>query len=401
MSPQKDQEYFCDGMTEDLINRLSNVQGLKVPARTSAFTFKDKTIDIKHVGEKLHVQTVLEGSVQKSGDRLRITAQLINVADGYHLWSEKYDRELKDVFTIQDEISSAIVNALQLKLTPQEAQRLSEHPIDNVRAYECYLKADREVMRFSEKSLDSALVYLRTAIDIMGDNAHLYSGMAAVYSQYANIGIGQEEYLAKAEEYARKALALWPDLASALSMLGSLSFYKEYPENMHDSFRYFKEALASNPNEIRALHGISQTYLEIGKPSEAYGFVERIQRQDPLSPRCYIYQGFCFLYDCRFEPALEQLHRHYQADPTSPLAQTDYANILAYNGRRDEALAIIDRIQEVNGNNVMTVFSLLLKQALLSDKQSALRIITPDFRKTCWRDLEWSYWVAAWLSLGS
>ena len=149
-----------------------------MPARTSAFFFKGKTEDIREIGSKLKVQTVLEGSVRKAGDELRITAQLINVADGYHLWSETYDRKLEDVFAIQDEISSAIVNALQLKLTPQEQQKLSEHPIDNVKAYECYLKATRQIFRFDEKSLDSAFVYLQTAIDIMGDNAELYAGMA-------------------------------------------------------------------------------------------------------------------------------------------------------------------------------------------------------------------------------
>ena len=132
MSPQKDQDYFCDGMTEELINRLSKVQDLRVPARTSAFTFKGKTEDVREIGSKLNVRTVLEGSVRKAGNDLRITAQLINVADGYHLWSETYDRELKDVFAIQDEISSAIVNALKLKLTSQEIERISEHPIDNV-----------------------------------------------------------------------------------------------------------------------------------------------------------------------------------------------------------------------------------------------------------------------------
>ena len=205
MSPQKDQEYFCDGMTEELINRLSNIQALRVPARTSAFFFKGKTADIREIGAKLKVQTILEGSVQKAGDRLRITAQLINVADGFHLRSEKYDRRLEDVFAIQDEISLAIVNSLQLQLTSREKKRLSEHSIDNVRAYECHLMAMREIMRFDEKSLDRAHDYLRTAIDILGDNAELYSGLASVYFQYVNIGIRQEDYLKKAEEYAKKA----------------------------------------------------------------------------------------------------------------------------------------------------------------------------------------------------
>jgi TolB-like protein len=184
MSPQHDQEYFCDGMTEELINRLSNLQGLRVPARTSAFVFKGKTEDIHEVGNKLKVQTVLEGSVRKAGNELRITAQLINAADGYHLWSETYDRKLEDIFTIQDEISAAIVNALQLKLEPPEIQKLSAHPINNVKAYEYYLKAERQSTRFAEKSLDSSFVNLQTALDIMGDNAQLYAGMALVYYQY-------------------------------------------------------------------------------------------------------------------------------------------------------------------------------------------------------------------------
>ena len=197
MSPQKDQEYFCDGMTEDLINRLSNIRELKVPARTSAFMFKGKTPDMHDVGEKLKVQTALEGSVQKSGSRLRITAQLINIADGYHLWSEKYDRELKDVFAIQDEISSAIVDALQLKLTSQEKKKIAEHQIDNVAAYECYLRANSEIWRFKEDSLDRVVQDLQNALDITGPNPLLYSAMADAYFQYVNIGVKQEDYISE------------------------------------------------------------------------------------------------------------------------------------------------------------------------------------------------------------
>ena len=399
MSPERDQEYFCDGLAEELINRLGNIQGLRVPARTSAFMFKGKTKDIREIGSKLNVHTVLEGSVRKAGDELRITAQLINVADGYQLWSETYDRELKDVFAIQDEISSAIVGALQLKLTPQETQKISEHPIDNVKAYEYYLKSEREVMRFDEKSLDSALVYLRTAIDIMGDNAELFSGMANVYSQYANVGVKQEDYLERAKQYAMKALALRPDLASALCQLGSLASYEDYPKNIHDSFRYYKKALAANPTEIRALHGMAAIYEQIGKPSMADIFVERSERQDPLNPRRHIMRGYYYLYDCRFESALEQFHLLCQADPTSPLAQTSYSQMLAVNGKLDSALAVIDRMGKDSSNNVMTVFSLLLKYGLMNDREGALRLITPDFRKTCSRDFEWSYWVANRLSL--
>jgi serine/threonine protein kinase len=398
-SPQHDQEYFCDGITEDLINRLGNVQGLKVPARTSAFVFKGKTQDVKDIGQKLNVRTVLEGSVQKSGDKLRVTAQLINTADGYHLWSQNYDRKLEDVFAIQDEISSAIVKALQLTLTPQEQKKISEHPIDNVKAYECYLKAQRQIWRFDENSLDSAFVYLRTAIDIMGDNAELYAGMAQAYSQYANIGMGQEEYLERAEEYAKKALALDPNLPAALVELGTLSIYTDYPENWRDTFRYSRKALAAKPVSTEALRGRAIDYAQIGRASQALAYADTFAEHDPLNRWRHLVKGYCFQCGCEFGPALEQFRAFYQADSTSPLAQAFYSTALASNGRRDEALAVIDRTPVVTARNVETVFCLLLKYALLKDRENALRVMTPGFQKTCRRDFEWSYEAAKRLSL--
>jgi TolB-like protein/predicted Ser/Thr protein kinase len=403
-SPQHDQEYFCDGMTEELINRLSNIKDLRVPARTSAFFFKGKTEDIQQVGSKLKVNTVLEGSVRKAGDQLRITAQLISVADGFHLWSETYDRKLDDVFAIQDEISSAIVNALQLKLTPQETRRLSEHPIDNVNAYDCYLKASRQIMRFDEKSLDSAVVYLRTAIDIMGDNAELYAGMAAAYRMYANIGVGPEEYIQRAEEYARKALALKPDLPSALVVLGNLSiYYEDYPKSRRDSFHYAKKALSSNPFSTEALRSLAVNYAQIGKSMEALAYADRFAEHDPLNPWRYAVRGTCYYYDCQFGPAVEQFRAFYQADSTSPAALDAYSMTLAIDGRRDEALAIINaaigNAGAATDRNVETGFCLLLKYALLKDRESATRMLTPEFQKTCRRDFEWSYEVAGRLSL--
>jgi non-specific serine/threonine protein kinase len=399
MSPQKDQDYFCDGMTEDLINRLSKILQLRVPARTSVFVFKERTQDIKEIGEKLNVQAVLEGSIQKSGDRIRITAQLINIADGYHLWSEKYDRGLNDIFTIQDDISTAIVNALKLKLMPKEIEKISERPIDDAKAYDCYLKAERLILRYDEKSLDSALVYLQTGIDIMGDNAQLYAGIAYVYWQYVNMGIGQEEYLRQFEEYVKKALTLKPNLSSALALLGILYLYEDYPQNIQDALRYFKKALKENPYELRALTGMTASYVMIGKLSEAYTFLDMMMQHDPLNPWQHSIRGYCYLNDCKFQLALEQTYLYYQTDSLSPIAQSNYAWALASNGRRNEALAVTNRARSENIHNVQTIFYLLLKYALIKDRESVLHAITPEFKKTCWRDPEWSYAVASRLSL--
>jgi TolB-like protein/Flp pilus assembly protein TadD len=390
MSPQKDQEYFCDGMTEDLINRLSNIRELKVPARTSAFMFKGKTPDMHEVGEKLKVQTALEGSVQKSGSRLRITAQLINIADGYHLWSEKYDRELKDVFVIQDEISSAIVDALRLKLTAQEKKRVAEHQITNVAAYECYLRANSEIWRFKEDALDRAVQDLQNALDITGPNPLLYSAMAGAYFQYVNIGARQEDYLARAEENAKKALAIDPDFSKANVVLG----YIYQMTNQREGIRYFKEALVVNPNELDALRRLVLIYLDVGKPSAALPLIERYKKADPLNPDNYLLQGYFYIYDGQFGLALDPCRKWYQSDPENPIKEFLYALSLAYTKAFEKAFSIIEKCAKADPDNAVSKFGLLLKYGLQKDRENAFKIMTPDFRKTCLRDWEWSYYVA-------
>jgi serine/threonine protein kinase len=399
ISPQKDQEYFCDGMMEDIITKLSSIRDLKVISRTSAMQYKKTDKSMGEIGKELGVGVVLEGSVQKEKDRIRVTAQLIRTADDAHLWAEKYDRELASVFKVQDDISMAIVDTLRLKLTSQEKQRVSEHPTDNAKAYEYYLKAEHQIMHFDEKSIDSAFVSLKTAIAILGDNALLYSGMAFACYMYANIGIRQEDYFMRAEKYAKKALALRPDLSSALYVLGNLSYYEDYPKNMHDLFRYFKKALAANPNEYMTLGIMAVYYLDVGKFSEASAIIVILERIDPLNPLLHAIRGSWYQYNCQFGPALEQERMLYQSEPTNPTWQTSYLWMLVYNGKRDEALALIDRMEKSGAPNVQTVLAHLLKYTLLKDKQNALRALTPEFQKLCRRDLELSHWVANYLSL--
>lgn len=398
MSPQKDQEYFCDGMTEDLINRLSNIRDLKVPARTSAFMFKGKTPDMRDVGERLKVQTALEGSVQKSGNRLRITAQLINIADGYHLWSEKYDRELKDVFAIQDEISSAIVDALRLKLTAQEKERMSGHSIDNVAAYECYLRAKREIYRGSEDALNRALQELQNGLRVIGDNALLYCGMALVYNQFVNIGVGQEEHITRSEEYAKKALALNPNLPEAYHALALPFYYKDYPDNLRSFFQNDKLALGLDPNLASALSVQAEIYIWLGKPSHALPLLNRLKQVDPLNPSIYSVSGILFLLDGKYTAAIEQFEQRLQFDPT-PFEPFFMAWALAYSKEIEEALRLVDQSARATPNHVLTKLGQLLKYGLLKNREKAFQIMTPDFQKTCRRDLASSYCAASMLSL--
>ncbi|HUI65797.1 MAG TPA: protein kinase [Bacteroidota bacterium] len=316
LSPQKDQEYFCDGITEDLVNRLGNVEGLRVPARTSVFTFKGKPFDVKEVGDKLNVQTVLEGSVQKSGDRLRITAQLINVADGYHLWSEKYDREMKNIFDIQDEISTAIVAALRLKLTSNQMERALTHPVTSVTAYELYLKA--RYLRFFEvpDSIERAISYYKLAVEeepgfalgwaglseayilkdwsgswpschavsrAAGENAlRLDSSLAEAHIAFALVQYGYELDWSGAERSLRRAVELSPNGWNAHRELGLLLFRTG---RTRDAIGELKEALELGPLSWQSYRDLGCAYIETGDHLLAK---EMLQSAIALNPRTRI-----------------------------------------------------------------------------------------------------------------
>jgi len=398
MSPQKDQEYFCDGMTEELINRLSNIQELKVPARTSVFTFKGKAEDIREVGRKLNVQTLLEGSIRKIGNQLRVTAQLINIANGYHLWSETYDRELKDVFSIWDEIALTIADKLKLTLLSDEKTRLVKRPIDNVPAYDCYLRARAEIYQFSEEALDRAIQLLQNGLDIIGDNALLYSTMAFAYWQCVNLGVKQEDYMARSEEYVNKALALDPDSPQAQSVLATI--FRDFRGNLREAVRHYKKALALDPNESTALMLLAYTYIiDAGMPAAGLPLIERFKNVDPLNPYYYGVLGTRYLFNNQYEFALDQFRKWHEIEPESPPMQYLYAMTLAHAKENEKAFLLVDKGAKATPNNIFTKMGLLLKYGFLKDKERAFREMTPDFQKTCKRDMEASYWVACMLSV--
>jgi TolB-like protein/DNA-binding winged helix-turn-helix (wHTH) protein len=220
MSPGGDQEYFADGMSEELINRLSRIEDLRVVARTSAFAFKGKNVDIREIGEQLDVGAVVEGSVRKEGDELRITAQLVQVADGYHLWSETYDRQLDDVFAIQEEVSRAIAGALEARLDTTQA---SKPPTTDLRAYELYLMGRFFWNQRSEEGLHKAVQYFEEALELDPEYALAYSGLADSYVLLATYPGHLAERLAKARHAAVRAVATDDSLAETHASLGALS----------------------------------------------------------------------------------------------------------------------------------------------------------------------------------
>jgi serine/threonine protein kinase/cytochrome c-type biogenesis protein CcmH/NrfG len=398
LSPDPDQEYFSDGLTEEVISDLSNIHVLRVISRSSAMTFKGTKKKVPEIARELDVQYVLEGSVRKAGQSLRITAQLIDAANDAHLWAEKYSGTMQDVFDVQEKVSRAIVAALKLKLTPEESRKIAERPIDNVAAYQCYLRANADIWRFTESSVDSARLHLQRGLDILGENALLYSAMAFVYWQYVNIGAAQEEYIEKAEEYAQKALTLDPDSPQANYVVGMIraAFYGDVKE----ALRRFKKTLAVNPHHPDAMKILAIfIIMSIGKLAAATRLMQSHKQIDPLDPWNYLLQGLFYSFDGQYKAAHEEIRRYYDTDPDNPMAQFQYAWALTQNEKLDEAFAIIDRSAKTTPDNACTKFGLLLKHGLLKEKTEALEIITPDFERTCRRDHHWSYFVTLGLAL--
>lgn len=277
LSPAKDQEYFCDGLAEELISALSGISGLRVVARTSAFSFKGQSLDVRTIGNKLGVTSVLEGSVRKHGDRLRINAQLINVADGYHLWSERFDRDAGDVFAIQDEIAETVAERLRVHLGS-----LPSSPTHDFEAYNLYLLGRFYWNKRTDEAMRKALANFEAAIVRDPNFALAYAGVADSLIVLEDHGfVGYREAVSRAREAVDKALSLDPDLAEAYTALGGI--HSEL-EEFELSDRAFRRAIQLKPSYATAHHWYAtQLLLEVGRVDEARRELLRARELDPLS----------------------------------------------------------------------------------------------------------------------
>ena len=266
MSPSKDQDYFCEGIAEEIINALTKIDALQVASRSSAFAFKGKNQDIRQVGEQLNVATVMEGSVRKAGNRIRITAQLIKITDGYHLWSERYDRDLEDVFAVQDEIAANIVKALRVVLTDDEKRAIERPRAGNVEAYEYYLRGRQFFHQFREKALQFARRMFSRAIELDPDYALAYAGIADCSSQLYKYWDASAANLEQAGSASRRALVLAPDLAEAHAARG---FALTLGGSHEQANREFETALQLNPKLYEAYLYYGNSRFAEGKSQEA------------------------------------------------------------------------------------------------------------------------------------
>ncbi len=322
LSPEKNQEYFCDGMTEEIIDALSKIGGIRVVARTSSFAFKGKQQDIREIGKKLNVAAVLEGSVRKDGNRLRVTAQLNSVADGYHLWSDTYERELKDVFTVQDEISRAIVNKLQLKLTTPEAIASR----GNLQAYELYLQGRYHWRRWRTEGAEQAIHYFEAAIQKDPKYAAAYAGLAESYCWLGFFGaLPPNEAMPKARQAAQKALTLDDSLAEAHTALAYVKTLYEFDWTTAE--REFKRAIQLNSGDADAHFGYGITYLApLGRFDESVKEMQIARDLDPLSPIENTYLGLAYQFAGKRTEGIAEYRKALELDPNFVEARLSLAN---------------------------------------------------------------------------
>lgn len=310
MSSDPENEYLSDGLTEDLIMAFSQLKGLRVPARTSSFAFKGRNEDIRRIGQQLNVNTILEGSVRKVGNRLRITAQLISVADGDHLWSQTFDREMQEVFAIQDEITRAIVKALEVQLIGAGDQPLAKHGTYNTDAYQLYLQGKYHFYKFTGEGFKRCIECCKKALQIEPSYALAYAALSLCYQTAWFYGyLSFEEKLAAIgphDQAAEKAVELDPNLAETQTALAIVRSWNE-----RDWLRgedCFKRAIKLNPNYVTAHEHYANVLGCMRRTDEAITHARLAQQLDPLSPMINLHAGFTYWLIRRYDLVLEQAH---------------------------------------------------------------------------------------------
>src|SRR6058998_625860 len=342
MSADRHDEYLSDGMTEELINALAKVPGLRVPGRTSCFAFKGKTeADIfRKVGDQLHVNTVLEGSVRKAGDKLRVTAQLINVSDRYHLWSKDYDGDFKDIFAFQSNVAKRVVEALQVKLGGEAARALAKKPTENPEAYRLYLLGRYEFGKYSEAGWTSSIRYYEQALKLDPNYALAYCGLADTYAYMGGVVMPSKEAVAKEKEFAQRAIELDPELAEAhLSLACALGGAFDWRNAQIE----FDRAIELNPNLAWAYEIYAWFLGGVGRLDEAIAKDKKAIELDPLNSFFQSALAYYLYHARRYDGAIVQIKKTLELDPASTLGRHLLGCCLLWKGDTAGAIAEFQR----------------------------------------------------------
>ena len=379
MSGDPEQEYFSDGITEDIITDLSKVSGLFVVARNTAFTYKGKSVEVQEVAKRLGVNFILEGSVRKAGSRVRVTGQLIDGKTGGHMWADRYDRDLTDIFAIQDEITHAIVEQLKVKLLPQEKKNIAQTPTDNVEAYTYYLRGRQFIERRSKAYYQLARQMFAKAVELDPLYARAYAGMADcdsfLFLHYHVDNVAIDDILAT----SAKALALDSDLAEAHASRGlALSLEKRYDEATEE----FEQAIALDPHSFEGHYFYGRACFTQGKLERAAALFERVAEIKPDD-----YQALCLLIqiyrsldrdaDARSAArrGVERVERDLTLHPDNPRSAYLGAAALVALGENDRAREWLSRALAIDPHDIWTQYNAACIYTNLGDIERALDVL--------------------------
>ena len=373
MSADPENEYFSDGITEELLNALTKVEGLQVTSRTSVFAFKGKNDDIRDIGVKLNVDKILEGSVRKAGNRVRITAQLINAADGYHIWSENFDRNLTDIFEVQDEISGIICNKLRENFSP-EKQPLVKAPTRNMEAYTFYLKALHFWNKVTPADTRKAIECFEKAIALEPGYAQAYAMAAGAYS---SLGATGQMIPSKAFEfvrrYADKAVEL--DDTIAEGHIARASIYLFYEWKWKESFDALQKAIKLNPNVTAAYQLLAFYYIIMGQKEQAIKTMEDAVRIDPLSPIMIQFLGNAYVFAERYDDAIRQADILLEMNPEMRISIELKAWATGMGGNWEKALTLFQEVHRLTNHPLKGLMGVGYSYAMLGMREQAVECI--------------------------
>jgi adenylate cyclase len=375
MSADADNEYFSDGITEELLNALAKVENLKVTSRTSAFAFKGKNEDIRDIAIQLNVDKILEGSVRKSGNRVRITAQLINADDGFHLWSEIYDRDLTDIFSVQDEISSIIANKLREDFPDTEKkQPLVKAATQNINAYTFYLKGLHYWNKITPADLLKAIDCFEQAIALEPTYAHAYAMAAATYSLLGSRGqMLPDKAFEVVHRYADKALEL--DDTIAESYVAKANAYLLYDWKWKEACKALQKAIDLNPAATEAYQWLGYYHIAAGDKQMAVQLLEHAKEIDPLSPTVVLTLGTVYNFVYRFDDSIREADSLLEMMPDMRNAVELKAWATGMKGNWEEALVLFKKVHELTNHPLKGLMGLAYAYGQLGQKDEAMQCI--------------------------
>jgi TolB-like protein len=392
ISSDPDQEYFSDGLTEEIITDLSHIHDLLVISRSSAMTFKGTKKRISEIVKEVNVHYALEGSVRKVGNNIRITAQLIDGITDSHLWAEKFSGTLDDIFDMQEKVSRAIADSLEIKLSPEDKKKLTERAIDNALAYDRYLRAYSEILSWTRDGINHGLKLMEEGIEITGPNAIFYAGIALAYFQLANIGVDQNENFRKSEEYIQKALEINPDLPEAHFVYGNVFMLSD----PHKAIEHYNKAFKSKPSP-ELIQWFSWCCFIVGKSDLAVSLIDQYFRLDPLNTVYHnASKGLIHFMTGHFDLALPLLTESCNSAPEASMWQLWKALALLYNGKIAETVEFISNAVKEPWKDSISGFLIFLKYALTGDAEKMEQVLaTGDLIRLLQADCQYSWHMGA------